>query len=271
MADPPASVPPAAAGPAPEPGPAPSHPEPFSTATPDHADRYEAVDASIVPVPVESLNRLVIAVDELGNEMTQVRQAIRELTTALSESQASFARIVAGNGTTGNGTPDPLAAVTGPYVAGAPSPTPFADAAPTPADAPTPMAPTPPADPAANLGVAAGPVAPPTAEQLEPPVNPARGLGDLPIVSTGEVPVVIGPIRALDELDDAIEHIRRITGVEDVSVTAFEGSDVVLTTVLGRPLPLASLLRTELGRDVTSCRVAGGRIVVAFSEAGRPA
>lgn len=275
----PAAVPAPAAAPAPAPVPAPA---PTTEVERDAAsgEQFQSVDASVVPVPIESLNRLVLAVDELGSEMTHVRQAIRDLTAALSESQASFARLLASQGGSPEG-PDPLAAVTGPYVAGAPTPTPFpaeqaaaaAPAAVPPAAAAAPSAPEVPTAPM------------PTANPVEAPFpahanglahdhtgtlapEPVNGLGDLPIVSTGAVQVVIGPIASLDELDDAVEHIRRINGVESVAVTSFEGPHVVLTTELSRALPLASLLRNELGREVASCRLVDGRIVADFGEAG---
>jgi hypothetical protein len=255
--------------------------------SPESTDQFQDVDASVVPVPIESLNRLVIAVDELGSEMTHVREAIRELTATLSESQAGFARILAGQGgTAGSLAPDPLAAVTGPYVSGSPSPTPFtappqADAAGTASrDALDPawLTPANAAEPSPPNAASPAPAPfsfpdPPTVPMPTAPAASAEsnGLGDLPIVHTGEVPVVIGPISSLDQLDDAVDHIRQINGVETVSVTAFEGSQVVLTVELLRALPLASLLRTDLGREVASCRLVDGRIVVDFGDAGRRA
>lgn len=236
-------------------------------------EQFQDVDASVVPVPIESLNRLVLAVDELGSEMTHVRQAIRELTAALTESQANFARMLSAAQRSGApDAPDPLDAVTGPYVSGEPTPTPFATeppptpaptAPPAPAPAPDPVAPMPAAAPVPDYatGAAADPSNGLAAEHM-------GGLGDLPILSTGAVQVVIGPIASLDELDDAVEHIRRIVGVDGISVTSFEGPHVVLTAELSRPLPLASLLRNELGREVASCRLVDGRIVVDFGEAG---
>lgn len=269
----PVRVPAAPPAPAATPAPAPPPAEP-----PAASDQFQAVDASVVPVPIESLNRLVLAVDELGSEMTQVREAIRELTATLSASQAGFARILAGqNGSTVPTAHDPLAAVSGPYVSGSPSPTPFTA---PPAvegagsDSPDAFDPAslaaavtdPPVTPAGALSIPDPPTVPMPAAPAQ-----ANGLGDLPIVHTGEVQVVIGPIAALEELDDAVDHIGRINGVENVSVTAFEGSQVVLTAELSRALPLASLLRTELGRDVASCRLVDGRIVVDFGDAGRRA
>lgn len=236
-------------------------------------EQFQAVDASVVPVPIESLNRLVLAVDELGSEMTHVRQAIRELTAALTESQTNVARILsAAQAHAGPEAPDPLDAVTGPYVSGAPTPTPFpSERPPTLGPTAAPVAPEPTPMPAA------APVAAPVPEYATAVATDhvvglapehAGGFGDLPILSTGAVQVVIGPIASLDELDDAVEHIRRITGVDAVAVTSFEGADVVLTAELSRALPLASLLRNELGREVASCRLVDGRIVVDFGEAG---
>lgn len=263
--------------PAPEPAPVPSPatatapppPAVASDASSLASDQFQAVDASVVPVPIESLNRLVLAVDELGSEMTHVRQAIRDLTAALSESQVRFARLLAGQGGAQD-APDPLAAVTGPYVSGAPTPTPFSTARSTaPAAVPSPPhdAPT---EPTAAAPFAAAEhgngLAPDRAAGLPP--EHAGTLGDLPIVSTGAVQVVIGPIASLDELDDAVEHLRRINGVDSVAVTSFEGAHVVLTAELSRALPLASLLRSELGREVVSCRLVDGRIVADFGEAG---
>jgi hypothetical protein len=241
-------------------------------------EQFQSVDASVVPVPIESLNRLVLAVDELGSEMTHVRQAIRDLTAALSESQANFARLLssAQAGASPSDAPDPLAAVTGPYVSGAPTPTPFATTqqpvtVPPAAPAAAPEPPTVPMPTAAPVGVPMpehiNGLAAEYANSRATPEH-ANGLGDLPIVSTGAVQVVIGPITSLEELDDAVEHIRRINGVESVSVTSFEGPHVVLTADLSRALPLASLLRNELGREVASCRLVDGRIVVDFGEAG---
>lgn len=283
----PAPAPTAAAAPAPAPPaeqhrPAPATPP--SAAEPPAAfdaeatslagEQFQAVDASVVPVPIESLNRLVLAVDELGSEMTHVRQAIRDLTAALTESQTNVARILsAAQATAGPEAPDPLDAVTGPYVSGEPTPTPFSSERP-PTFTPTapPVAPEPTVAPMPAAVPAAAPVpeyATATAGQMAGHApEPANGLGDLPILSTGAVLVVLGPIASLDELDDAVEHIRRITGVDSVAVTSFEGSDVVLTTELSRALPLASLLRNELGREVASCRLVDGRIVVDFGEAG---
>lgn len=263
------------------PSPAAFHTEPTSLTT----EQFQSVDASVVPVPIESLNRLVLAVDELGSEMTHVRQAIRDLTAALSESQSNFARMLAAAqaGAAAPDLPDPLDAVTGPYVSGEPTPTPFSadrPSAPTPdpvappAAPPAPVVPEPPTVPMPAVASVAAPI-PEYAAALAAehgnghaaPEHP-NGLGDLPIVSTGAVQVVIGPITSLDELDDAIEHIRRINGVESVSVTSFEGPHVVLTADLSRALPLASLLRNEIGREVASCRLVDGRIVVDFGEAG---
>jgi hypothetical protein len=266
---------PAATSAAPVPAPAPTTEVERDAAS---GEQFQSVDASVVPVPIESLNRLVLAVDELGSEMTHVRQAIRDLTAALSDSQASFARLLASQGGSPEG-PDPLAAVTGPYVAGEPTPTPFpaeqaaatAPAAVPPAAAPfapeAPTAPMPTANPVeAPFPAHANGLAHDHTGTLAP--EQVNGLGDLPIVSTGAVQVVIGPISSLDELDDAVEHIRRINGVESVAVTSFEGPHVVLTTELSRALPLASLLRNELGREVVSCRLVDGRIVADFGEAG---
>ncbi|MGX6447577.1 hypothetical protein ACVU7I_05835, partial [Patulibacter sp. S7RM1-6] len=87
-------------------------------------------------------------------------------------------------------------------------------------------------------------------------------LAEVPLLSAGEVEAMVGPVTSLDELDDLDARIRALTGVEDVAVTAFEGSDVLLTITLERPLPLAGMLRTELGRPVASCRLVEGRIVV---------
>ncbi len=264
---PPAPAPPAAAAP-----PVAASREPATVVDPatstDLEDQYLAVDASVVPVPVESLNRLVLAVDELGSEMGQVRQAIRELTVALSDSQAGLARILTAQAAAVEPpAPDPLDAVTGPYVSGAPTPTPFTAPPTVPSEADDPF------DPATLATVVAPPLAIPAAPvpAPAPPADPAPAaipdtLGDLPIVSTGETPVVIGPIASLDELDAAIEHISAIQGVKAVEVGAFEGASVVLRTELARPLPLASLLRTGLGREVSSCRLVDGRIVVDFGQ-----
>lgn len=242
-------------------------------------EQFEAVDASVVPVPIESLNRLVLAVDELGSEMSHVREAIRELTAALSDSQTNFAQILSSvrAGAHVSEAPDPLDAVTGPYVSGEPTATPFSPA-------PTPPAPT--APPAAPYEQPTAPM--PAAASVSAPMptpfpddvqgfapehdngfaDASSNFGDLPIASDGAVLVVIGPITSLDELDDAVEHIRRINGVESVSVTSFEGPYVVLGVELLRALPLASLLRNGLGREVASCRLDDGRIVVEFGEAG---
>lgn len=266
------SVPPRAA--AAQPAPARPEAAPLAAfdreATTPTTEQFQDVDASVVPVPIESLNRLVIAVDELGSEMSHVRQAIRDLTAALSDSQTNLARALsvaqAGHGTPEG--PDPLDAVTGPYVSGEPTPTPFSAPAPTPAaGAPAPTATHAPMPASASTITAPMPtVAPPYGSGFAS--DPTSGLGDLPIVSTGAVQMVIGPIVSLDELDDAVEHIRRIGGVESVAVTSFDGPNVVLTADLSRALPLASLLRHELGREVVSCRNVDGRIVVDFGEAG---
>ncbi len=245
----PAAAPVAEQRPAPAPAPRPTPPAAEDDAAALTPEQFQSIDASVVPVPIESLNRLVLAVDELGSEMTHMRQAIRDLTAALSESQASFARLLASQASSPGSpnVPDPLAAVSGPYVSGAPSATPFPDDAGHRSDH------------AHGL----------TTEHANGHGSEhANGLGDLPIVSTGAVQVVIGPIVSLDELDAAVEHIRRITGVESVAVTSFEGPHVVLTAELSRALPLASLLRNELGREVASCRLVDGRIVADFGDAG---
>jgi hypothetical protein len=81
----------------------------------------------------------------------------------------------------------------------------------------------------------------------------------------------MGPVRSLTDLDAVQGRIIEMPGVEAATVTAFEGHDVLMSVDLDRPLPLASMLRTELGRDVESCRLVEGRIVVTFGVEGRPA
>jgi hypothetical protein len=94
------------------------------------------------------------------------------------------------------------------------------------------------------------------------PTTPVASLSDVPLLSAGEVDALIGPIVDLTELDQLDARIRSLHGVADVHVVAFEGQDVLLSIRLDQPLPLASMLRTELGRPVASCRLVEGRIVV---------
>jgi hypothetical protein len=77
---------------------------------------------------------------------------------------------------------------------------------------------------------------------------------------------MIGPVRDLADLDALESRILGLQSVEAVTVMAFEGRDVLVKIEIERPLPLASMLRTELGRPVESCRLVEGRIVVTFAD-----
>lgn len=96
----------------------------------------------------------------------------------------------------------------------------------------------------------------------------ASSLADVPLLSAGSVDVLVGPVTSLADLDALQGRILELPGVEAATVTAFEGHDVLMSVDLDRPLPLASMLRTELGRDVASCRLVEGRIVVTFVHRG---
>lgn len=91
-------------------------------------------------------------------------------------------------------------------------------------------------------------------------------LSDVPLLSVGEIDVLLGPVATLSELDEIERRVAGLAGVDAVSVTAFVGREVLLTVTLERPTPLAGLLRTDLGRPVASCRLAEGRIVLAFDD-----
>jgi hypothetical protein len=91
-------------------------------------------------------------------------------------------------------------------------------------------------------------------------------LSDVPLLSVGEIDVLLGPVATLSELDEIERRVNALAGVDAVSVTAFVGREVLLTVTLERPTPLAGLLRTDLGRPVASCRLAEGRIVLAFDD-----
>lgn len=99
----------------------------------------------------------------------------------------------------------------------------------------------------------------------------ASSLADVPLLSAGSVDVLVGPVTSLADLDALQGRILELPGVEAATVTAFEGHDVLMSVDLDRPLPLASMLRTELGRDVASCRLVEGRIVVTFVHRGSAA
>lgn len=88
----------------------------------------------------------------------------------------------------------------------------------------------------------------------------------MPLLSVGEIDVLLGPVATLSELDEIERRVKDLAGVDAVSVTAFVGREVLLTVTLERPTPLAGLLRTDLGRPVASCRLAEGRIVLAFDD-----
>lgn len=92
-------------------------------------------------------------------------------------------------------------------------------------------------------------------------------LDDVQLLSTGAVDVMVGPVRDLADLDALESRFLAMQGVEAVTVMAFEGRDVLVKVETERPLPLAGMLRTELGRPVDSCRLVEGRIVVTFADA----
>ncbi|WP_210494659.1 hypothetical protein [Patulibacter sp. SYSU D01012] len=148
-----------------------------------------------------------------------------------------------------------------------PAAEPAAPRDPAPYPFPAPAPPTPAAAPTSPSWPAAVPQSGGFDDEPEPFGHNARtrhvaSLAEVPLLSAGEVEAMIGPVFSLDELDDLDARIRALHGVEDLAVTAFEGSDVLLTITLERPLPLAGMLRTELGRPVASCRLVEGRIVV---------
>jgi hypothetical protein len=87
-------------------------------------------------------------------------------------------------------------------------------------------------------------------------------LQGVPLLSAGLVEAVVGPIADLPELDAIEARIGRFHGVEAVTVHRLEASDALLLIELEHPIPLADMLREDLGRPVASCRLAEGRIVV---------
>ncbi|MDO9407256.1 hypothetical protein, partial [Patulibacter sp.] len=120
-----------------------------------------------------------------------------------------------------------------------------------------------------------GPTTPPAAQRAgfdtqEPAAAPrtdlVASLNDVQLLSAGAVDVMIGPVRDLADLDALESRILALQSVEAVTVMAFEGRDVLVKIEIERPLPLASMLRTELGRPVESCRLVEGRIVVTFAD-----
>lgn len=131
------------------------------------------------------------------------------------------------------------------------------------------------AGPAATYG---GPTTPPAATQAgfstdapAPRTDLVASLNDVQLLSAGAVDVMIGPVRDLADLDALESRILALQSVEAVTVMAFEGRDVLVKIEIERPLPLASMLRTELGRPVDSCRLVEGRIVVTFADTEVPA
>ena len=127
------------------------------------------------------------------------------------------------------------------------------------------------AGPSATYG---GPTTPPAATQagfdtsteVAPRADLVASLNDVQLLSAGAVDVTIGPVRDLADLDALESRILALPSVEAVTVMAFEGRDVLVKIEIERPLPLASMLRTELGRPVESCRLVEGRIVVTFAD-----
>jgi hypothetical protein len=107
----------------------------------------------------------------------------------------------------------------------------------------------------------APPEAAPPAGTMVPRAQVAS-LQGVPLLSAGLVESVIGPIADLPELDAIEARIGRFHGVEAVTVHRLEGSDALLLIELEHPIPLADMLREDLGRPVASCRLAEGRIVV---------
>jgi hypothetical protein len=103
-------------------------------------------------------------------------------------------------------------------------------------------------------------------EPLEPRTDLVASLNDVQLLSAGAVDVMLGPVRDLADLDALESRILGMHSVEAVTVMAFEGRDVLVKIEIERPMPLASMLRTELGRPVQSCRLVEGRIVVTFAE-----
>ena len=107
--------------------------------------------------------------------------------------------------------------------------------------------------------------APPEAAPPEGTMVPRAQVASLqgvPLLSAGLVESVIGPIADLPELDAIEARIGRFHGVGAVTVHRLEGSDALLLIELEHPIPLADMLREDLGRPVASCRLAEGRIVV---------
>ncbi|MEV4422660.1 hypothetical protein AB0L40_22195 [Patulibacter sp. NPDC049589] len=116
-----------------------------------------------------------------------------------------------------------------------------------------------------------GPTTVPAASLAAPASEPERlglvaSLTDVQLLSAGAVDVMVGPVRDLADLDAVESRILALQGVDAVTVMAFEGRDVLVKIEIERPLPLASMLRTELGRPVESCRLVEGRIVVTFAD-----
>jgi len=129
--------------------------------------------------------------------------------------------------------------------------------------------------PAPQQATYGGPTTPPAAqaagfsttdEPAAPRTDLVASLNDVQLLSAGAVDVMIGPVRDLADLDALENRILALHSVEAVTVMAFEGRDVLVKIEIERPLPLASMLRSELGRPVSSCRLVEGRIVVTFAD-----
>jgi hypothetical protein len=272
-----------------------SPPHPVAGATVDHTAPASGDAAA-------ALHQLLGIATQLAAELAATQIAVQELTAQIARAGIApptvaalgQAPVVAPPMTNGQVAADPaapsaLAPRRGDHAvasegapaddaASAPQPppeqpiAPVVPAGPEPAQALTAVRPleaewtaTPPRDgPAAPAGL---PISPFDAGRAER----APSLADVPLLSAGSVDVLMGPVRSLTDLDAVQGRIIEMPGVEAATVTAFEGHDVLMSVDLDRPLPLASMLRTELGRDVESCRLVEGRIVVTFGVEGRPA
>jgi PAS domain S-box-containing protein len=89
----------------------------------------------------------------------------------------------------------------------------------------------------------------------------------LPTLSTGDVPLSVGPLPDRARLDAFVGVVSGIRGVERVVVDRFDGVESLLTAHLDRPTAFAGDLRAALGSNLASCTTGDGRLIVVLASA----
>jgi hypothetical protein len=89
----------------------------------------------------------------------------------------------------------------------------------------------------------------------------------LPTLSIGDVQLAVRPLPDRPSVDALVGVIEGIRGVERVAVDHYEGGESHLTARLDRPTAFAGELRAALRRNLESCRVEDGRLVVVLAPA----